>query len=588
MIKPRESLQNTMNCRTSQIKTFKFNSRGLEEVKSHHHGADWPVVYLIANNSSIYVGETSNVANRMGQHLTNPERQTLKEMHILFDDEFNKSAILDIENSLIQLISADNKFTLQNRNGGQSQKHNYYQREKYQDKLPQIWSQLQTMKLASKDYDDIINSDLFKFSPYNTLNEEQTAACYTILDDIIDKLDSGIKSASVIHGSVGTGKTVVLINVLYRLINSTAIEMDNTDVDEEISPYLKIRSKIADYVTRHGDLKVGIVFPMASIRETLKAVFHQTKNGLKASMVIGPTKVADNDFDVLLVDEAHRLPHYSNIGWRGPYKKTTEKIFGEGANPNDYTTLDWILHKSRYTVLVYDSTQSVKGSDITPEEYNNAFKNIINVRKEFLSTQMRCKGGRNYIEYLSGIFNCNVEPDIPKNYDFRFFDDAETMINAIKSKNSEVGLCRNVAGYSWEWISKGQTSLAAVRSKGLEDIEIQGHKYIWNMSNKEFTLRPQAIEEIGCIHTIQGYDLNYVGVIFGREIDYAPDTNSIVINPELFFDKNVALGATPSQLRDYIINSYKVMMSRGIKGCYVFVYNDNLRNYLKQFIPSKN
>lgn len=578
-----------MNCRTSQIKTFKFNGRGLEEVKSHHHGADWPVVYLIANNSSIYVGETSNVANRMSQHLANPERKALKEMHILFDDEFNKSAILDIENSLIQLLNADNKFTLQNRNGGQSQKHNYYQREKYQDKLPQIWSQLQKMKLASKDYDDIINSDLFKFSPYNTLNEEQAVACYTILDDIIDKLDSGIKSASVIHGSVGTGKTVVLINILHRLVNSTRVEMDNTDVDEELSPYLRIRSKIADYVTRYGDLKVGIVFPMVSIRETLKAVFRQTKNGLTASMVIGPTEVADNDFDVLLVDEAHRLPHYSNIGWRGSYKKATEKIFGDGIDPNEYTTLDWILQKSKYTVLVYDSTQSVKGSDITPDEYIKAFNRenrFVSIRNDYLKTQMRCRGGSEYIEYLSGIFNCNVEPDVVENYDFRLYDDVDLMINKIKSMNDKFGLCRNVAGYSWEWKSKGQKSLAAVRSKGLEDIEIQGHKYIWNMSNKEFTLRPQAIDEIGCIHTIQGYDLNYVGVIFGREIDYDPCTNSIVINPELFFDKNVALGATPSQLKDYIINSYKVMMSRGIKGCFAFAFNENLKAYLKKFIMS--
>lgn len=571
-----------MNCRTSQIKTFKFNTIGLEEVKSHRHGADWPVVYLIANNSSIYVGETSNAVNRMNQHLSNPERKTLKEMHILFDDEFNKSAILDIENSLIQLINADNKFILQNRNGGQSQKHNYYQREKYQEKLPEIWSQLQKLDLASKNYEEILNSDLFKFSPYNTLNEEQANACYNILNDIIDKLKSGVKSASIIHGSVGTGKTVVLINILHRLINSNTVEMDNTDVSEELSPYLRIRSKISDYVTRHGTLKVGIVFPMVSIRETLKTVFRKTKNGLSASMVIGPTDVSENDYDVLLVDEAHRLPHYSNIGWRGSYKKATEKIFGDGSNPNEYTTLDWILQKSKYTVLVYDPTQSVKGSDITSDEYFKALKQV-EIRTDYLNTQMRCKGGSEYIDYLSAIFNCNAESEVVDNYDFRLFDDVDLMIKKIKAKNDEVGLCRNVAGYSWEWKSKGEKSLSAVRAKGLEDIEIQGHKFIWNMSNKEFTLRPQAIDEIGCIHTIQGYDLNYVGVIFGREIDYDPDKNTITINPDLFFDKNVALGASPQQLKDYIINSYKVMMSRGIKGCYCFACNDNLRNYLSQF-----
>jgi len=574
--------QNTMN--SNSIRTYRFTGDGLSEVRNSRHGSDWPVVYLIANDKSIYIGETSNASERMNQHLANPERSDLKQIHILFDDEFNKSAILDIENSLIQLVNADNVFELQNRNGGQSQKHDYYQRQKYQDKLPLIWSQLQKLKLASKDYDDIINSDLFKFSPYNTLNTEQTVACYSILNDIIDKLRYGIKAATVIHGAAGTGKTVVLINIINRLVNSLNYEIDNTDVDDEISPYLRIRSKIADYVRECGELKVGIVFPMASIRSTLKAVFKATKNGLKPHLVIGPTNVADAEYDVLLVDEAHRLSHYKNIGWRGSYKKTCEKIFGTEANPENITSLDWIIKKSKYAVLVYDSAQTVKGSDITEDEYLRAFENV-SVRNDFLKSQMRCKAGYSYIEYLNRIFSCSCDGfEEMSCYEFKIFEDVDEMVSLIKRLNNEVGLCRNVAGYSWPWKSKGCKSLEEVRRKGLEDIEIEGNKYIWNMSNKEFTLRPQAIDEIGCIHTTQGYDLNYVGVILGREIDYNPDTKKVVVNSDLFFDTNVKLGATQEDLHTYIINSYKVMMSRGIKGCFVYAYNKPLRQYLSQFL----
>lgn len=566
------------------IKTFRFSSEGLKEVKDAKHGVDWPVVYLIANDKSIYIGETNNAVERMSQHLSNPERKSLKKIHILFDDEFNKSAVLDIENSLIQLVSADNRFQLQNRNAGQSQRHDYYQRQKYQDKLPQIWAQLQNMQLATKDYDDILNSDIFKFSPYNSLNAEQSIACYSILDDIIDKLSNGIKAASVIHGSSGTGKTVVLINILNRLINSTKIEMDNSDVDEELSPYLRLRNKIASYVQEHGQLKVGIVFPMTSIRSTLKAVFRQTKRGLKSSMVIGPTDVANEEYDVLLVDEAHRLSHYKNIGWKGVYKKTCETIFGPDADPNSITTLDWIIANSKYTVLVYDQAQTVKGSDITPEEYEAAFKDI-SVRNDWLTSQMRCKGGESYIDYLRDIFSCKCNrKEALENFELRLFSDVNEMVNLIKKKNDEVGLCRNVAGYAWEWKSKNCRTLKEVKEKGLEDIEIQGNKYIWNMSNKEFTLRPQAIDEIGCIHTTQGYDLNYVGVIIGRELDYDPITNQLVIYSELFFDRNVMQNTSPEQLKAFIVNSYKVMMSRGIKGCYVYVCNSNLRKYLERFI----
>jgi len=226
----------------------------------------------------------------------------------------------------------------------------------------------------------------------------------------------------------------------------------------------------------------------------------------------------------------------------------------------------------------------VKWSDITEDEYISAFENVC-VRNDFLKSQMRCKAGYSYIEYLNRIFSCTCEGfEEMSDYEFKMFEDVDEMVSSIKRLNNGVGLCRNVAGYSWPWKSKGCGSLAEVRIKGLEDIEIEGNKYIWNMSNKEFTLRPQAIDEIGCIHTTQGYDLNYVGVILGREIDYDPQTNRIVINPDLFFDTNVKLGASAEDLQTYIINSYKVMMSRGIKGCFVYAFNSALRQYLKLFI----
>ena len=313
---------------SSKIITFHFDKTGLNEVKQLPKGSDWPVVYLLTNPKSIYVGETSSAGSRMSQHLENPLRRGLKEIHILFDEEFNKSAILDIEQSLIQLVSADNKLELLNKNGGQSQKHNYYQREKYQAKISTIWSKLQKLKLASKNYEDILNSDLFKFSPYNTLTEEQTEACYTALNDAIDMLDQGNKGSFILYGAAGTGKSVVLINIINRLVNATMVEMDGTDEEDALSPYLRIRRKIADYVKKHGPLKVALVMPMKSIRSTLKAVFRATKHGLRAKMVIGPSDVSREGYDILLVDEAHRLPQYRNISWMGAYSNTTKAIFG--------------------------------------------------------------------------------------------------------------------------------------------------------------------------------------------------------------------------------------------------------------------
>ena len=577
---------NTMSY--NKIKTFRFDRTGLQEVKEQPKGANWPVVYLITNKSKIYVGETSSAGIRFGQHLDNPERKGLTEIHILFDEEFNKSAILDIEQVLIHLVSADNRLELLNKNGGQSQQHNYYQREKYRAKVSSIWSKLQNMQLASKNYDDILNSDIFKFSPYNSLTEEQSIACYSALDDAISKLSAGQKGATVLHGAAGTGKSVVLINIINRLVNATAIEMDDTDDEEALSPYLRIRKKIADYVKIHGPLKVALVMPMASIRNTLKTVFRKTKHGLKASMVIGPSDVADEEYDILLVDEAHRLPQYRNISWMGAYKVTTQAIFGQDADPEEYTSLDWILKRSKYSILVYDGAQTVKGSDITYEQYVRAFqREQIPVEDRWLKSQMRCKGGTDYIDYLKALFDCKEDlsrQDIV-GYDFKLYDHVDDMIRDIKAKEREFGLCRTVAGYSWQWISKGCKTLEEVRRKHLEDITIEGHKYIWNMNNIEWILRPSAIDEIGCIHTTQGYDLNYVGVIFGEEINYDKDTNQITIDPSKHFDSNVQRGTSLDELKRFLINSYKVMMSRGIKGCYVYACNPELKEYLSRFIP---
>lgn len=185
------------------INEYDFSEMGKNKVGLEKHGKDWPVVYLIHNDKELYIGETQNAYNRFEQHLKNPERKNLKTINIIFDDEFNKSAILDIEQQLIQLCGADNKYKLQNLNGGQSEKHNYYQREKYINKLEHIWNELTKFGMTNMSIDDIKNTDLFKYSPYNTLTSEQNEVCKLIIYDIIDKLSNGIDASSIIIGGAG-------------------------------------------------------------------------------------------------------------------------------------------------------------------------------------------------------------------------------------------------------------------------------------------------------------------------------------------------------------------------------------------------
>jgi SOS-response transcriptional repressor LexA len=108
----------------------------------------------------------------------------------------------------------------------------------------------------------------------------------------------------------------------------------------------------------------------------------------------------------------------------------------------------------------------------------------------------------------------------------------------------------------------------------------------WNQTDKDWVNSPNAFKEIGCIHTTQGYDLNYTGVIFGKEIDYNKDTDQIEIDAKQYFDINGKKGiASPADLKSYIINIYKTILYRGIKGSFVYACNPNLAAYLKKHIP---
>lgn len=563
-----------------EIKEYGFNKLGKELVASEELGKDWPVVYLINNSKELYIGETQNIYNRFEQHLKNDERKELNKIKIIFDKSFNKSATLDIEQSLIQLFAADNKYKLQNLNGGQSAKHNYYQREKYLNIIDEIWENLcKKFNMSHSKIEDIRNSDLFKYSPYNTLTDEQNEVCLGIIYDIMSKLENNTKGVSIINGTVGTGKTIVIINMIYKLINAGKIKIDYSD-DASLTENNQLIHDLNVFIEKYKKLKIGFVVPMTSIRKTLKKVFKNTKNGLESNMIIGPYDAMKNEYDILFVDEAHRLTQYKNLTDYNDFIKNA-KIINEN-NYKEVTQLDMILHNSKYAVLVYDENQTVKGSDITNNQFFNSLKNI-DTSLYTLTSQMRCKGGTPYINYISNILNCTQKEKLPlKNYDFKLFDNCDQMINIIKQKDKEIGLCRNAAGYSWKWKSKKCKTYNEVIIKGLEDIDIDNHKYVWNMNNQEFILSNNSVNEIGCVHTLQGYDLNYCGVIFGKEIDY--DGKQIIINRNNFYDSKVKDGSDDKTLKQYIINTYRVIMSRGIRGCYVYVCNEGLRNYLKQFI----
>ena len=588
----------------NEIRSFPFNEDGLEQVRETKDGKNWPVIYLIHDDENLYIGETTSVATRMSQHLKNEEKKQLEVIEIVFDGKYNKSVVLDYEQRLIKYCSVDKRFkNILNKNKGQQASHDYYNRKYYRGQFSVLWNQLQNNGLVKKSLDVIENDNIFKFSPYNALTGEQNEVSIAIINDILNSFEKGISGVSLVDGCAGTGKTVLAISIINSLIN--AINIEDTLLKESINEFgddIDEDKKIAllrlkDYIQRERNgkpFKIGFVFPMPGIRETVSKVFKECGNGLDKGMVIAPCDVIKEDYDILVVDESHRLSKRKNLTGYKSFDDTSKEL---GLDPMKTNQLEWILKSAKHVVLFYDQYQSVKSSDITYNEYQASLKTYSsNLRNHALKTQMRCEGGDTYIKYIKDIMESTRSGfEKIENYDFKIFDDVNLMIETVKKKDDIYGLCKTVAGFAWEWRTKQKKKpkdnfecYDKLVKAGKYDIQIEGNRYIWNLTNEDWVTRQDSHCTIGCIHTSQGYDMNYVGVIFGEEIDYDFETKSIVIDLDKYKDKKVKAGTEASVLRELIVNTYTTILARGIKGCYVYACNSNLQKYLKQFIASAN
>lgn len=555
---------------------YDFNKGSLNRIEQNPWVKNqWPLVYFIQNESTkiAYVGESTNASSRIKNHLLNPKKASVfNKISIIGSDKFNKSATLDIESNLIQYITAEGTFELQNGNFGLIN-HNYYQKDLYKDLFKEVWNKLVAKQIVNKSLTEIENSELFKYSPYKSLNEDQYNSVLEILNGLCEKKSNRI----FIKGSAGTGKTILatyLIKLLCSDVSDSSQEEFNDDELKEIN-YIK------KFQLKYPNAKIGLVIAMTSLRESLQSVFRKMP-GLKASMILSPSDTfkLKEKYDLLIIDEAHRLRQYKNIGWLGAFKKNNQKL-GLDDSGNE---LDWIIANSKNQIFFYDAAQSVKPSDIN-EIYFDELLNDENTLNLELKSQMRVKGGNNYISFVDELLHSNRKTNEHfkiKDYELFVFDSLKDLYNELGKKEELYGLSRLVAGYSWPWLSDSRLKPAPETI----DIELDGLQFKWNSTQKDWVNSPNAFNEVGSIHTIQGYDLNYTGVIFGREIDYNKITGKIEINPKLYFDKYGKNGADIEDLKAYIINIYKTIMYRGIKGTFIYACNKGLRDYLKENIES--
>lgn len=547
---------------------------------------NWPVVYVLQGPKHVYIGETHQAVDRMHQHLKIDERrEKLRIARVVIDETYNKSACHDLEAFLIKYLDGDSKFTVLNKNAGQTH-YNYYNRATYQDAHEEIFEALKEQGLFSGSIRSIENSDLFKFSPFKQLTDVQAAAVANIAEGLIENIASGEPSLAVIEGGPGTGKTVVVITLLKLLNDIRAVANGEEVLEEDIDgPYGDLFLKGSrEHLT---DVRIGFVVPQQALRKTLQRVFKRSP-ALSKVELLSPWDVGKSEkrWDLLVVDEAHRLSQYAAQSFGGlvaDFRNITTRLYGEFDTSK--TQLDWVRAQSDHQVFILDSGQSVIPADLPAETIREVMATAdMQGQRYRLESQLRVQAGGDYVEYVRSVLS-NEQP--PKRtfgeYDLRFFEDPQSMQNAIRERDSEVGLARVLSGFAWPHVSKrpGQ--------EHVHDIQIGSFSIPWNRKLVDWVNSPTSTEEAGSIYTIQGYDLNYAGVIIGPDLVFRD--GRISLDSANYFDprgnqrnnKLRGISFTDDDIQKLVTNIYSVLLTRGILGTYLYVADPALREYLRGF-----
>lgn len=572
-----------------EIERLPFDAEGIDRgSREIIRFRDWPVVYTLNDEQRVYVGESMSAVKRMRQHLENDEKRSLTTMRLILSEEFNKSVCLDLESRLIELVHGDGRFAVLNRNTGIVDV-GYYMREEYQRAFDEVFEELQQHGLLQRSVRQIENTELFKYSPFKSLNHDQHVAVDQILRGLVRDLEQDRRGVSVVRGEPGTGKTIVAMYLLKMLCDIASHPSDDeVDPDEMFSEYFQDETR-----ELLEGLKLAFVIPGESLRGTVQKVVSRIP-AMRKVFVGTAFQVAEQkkDFDLVVVDEAHRLTQYgaqAHGTLTKKYREITQQLFG-WMDPSK-NQLDWLRAKSRMVLLMLDLEQSVRPMDIPRAELDAVVQEAWDDdRVHPLVTQMRAAGGHDYIRYVRQL----VSPDPPErrldfgDYEFVMYEDMGQMVRRIRDLEEQHGLCRMVAGFAWKWTSRASKKEA----RTAHDFMIDGVPLKWNGTTKDWIGSRTSAEEVGSIHTLQGYDLNYAGVIIGPDLRFDPETQRLYVDRAHYQDtKGKASNrkrdqvTTDDDLLRYITNIYSVLLTRGMRGTFVYVCDPELRRHLERFIP---
>ncbi|HNT29557.1 MAG TPA: DUF2075 domain-containing protein [bacterium] len=357
------------------------------------------------------------------------------------------------------------------------------------------------------------------------------------------------KTAIIVHGGPGTGKSVIAVNLL------------------------------ADAARRGKRVFYGC--KSKPFIEGLKKLVGPDGRMLFSNLYrFLPSKVAENEIDLVLIDEAHRIEHTSNHRFTRPQDKT------------DMPQVDQLIRCAKTAVFFIDDRQNVRSREIGHSDLiREAAKRLeCQLEEVTLETQFRCMGSNDYLLWLESVLGYTKEKrvfDPSGQFDFRIMDSpAEIYRLLAQFEARKPNSARMVAGFCWPWSDHLDRN-----GKLVNDVVIGDFAMPWETHGKitrppdgyvnwyAWAYKPEGFKQVGCIYTAQGFEFDYIGVIIGGDLRYDSATDSLVTDITATRDTTLRRDAAGFDM--HVRNIYRTLLTRGIKGCYVYCVDEEVRKYLK-------
>jgi len=392
---------------------------------------------------------------------------------------------------------------------------------------------------------DYVSETIAGCGPWILL-DEQLVVFERIRAAVGSAVGSGKKQVILVRGGPGTGKSVLAINLLARFLGE---------------------GRTAHYATGSR----------AFTRTLWKLVGSRAKPVLK--YFNSYRTAAPGEIDALICDEAHRIRETSNDRYTPKEKKSTEPQILE------------LLRAAKVTVFFIDDRQGVRPKEIASSDYirRHAIELGCEVSEFELEVQFRCSGSAGFVNWISSTLGiertANVLWTDAEAFDFQIFSSPEALESAIRAKAVKGVTARFAAGYCWDWSDPNPDGTL------VEDVVIGDWHKPWNArpdagrlakgipSSDLWATDPGGIEQVGCIYTAQGFEVDYIGVIWGKDLTYDFDKQDWIGNKAESHDRTVK--QSKGDFLQLIKNTYRVLLSRGMRGCYVCFLDKDTERFIK-------